>query len=134
MTYISFAIFTDTPARLRNFLIARGVMQQITDPQDGSQKLVGVLPGMEWVEIPNPLITDLGAHDTRRLFLVKFARESLAQKADGVRQWAIDNSTVVQAPVGWTIYGQPATGDIYKINGEQVWLVKDAAERFGVWQ
>lgn len=136
MSYINFVIITDTPARLRTFLVNREIIKQVNDGIGGTI-YIGSLSGMEWVELPNPIVTDPGPpsiHDTRRVFLVKFAWESREQKADAFKQWIIDNSTIVQAPVGWTIYGQPATGDIYKINGEQVWLVKDAAERFGVWQ
>ena len=44
-----------------------------------------------------------------------------------------NNSSVVNAPVNYLINGVHA-GSAYKITGEQVWLVRDNPERFGVWQ
>jgi hypothetical protein len=84
------------------------------------------------------------------VYLVKFAHESQANEVDGdlvdgegnpVNQydwskfgkWVKANSSVVNAPVNYLINGEHA-GDAYKIIGEQVWLVRNAPERFGVWQ
>jgi hypothetical protein len=52
---INFAIITDTPARLATFLVNRGIIQQ-----NAEGNYVGVLPGMEWVRVPNPIVTDPG--------------------------------------------------------------------------
>ena len=35
---ISFTLLTDTPARLRNQLIARGIIETYTDPRTGSRR------------------------------------------------------------------------------------------------
>jgi hypothetical protein len=153
MLYNNFVVVTDTPARLRDFLINRGVIEQ-----DAEGNLVGVRPGMEWVKVPNPIVTDPGSgvpgepgyipptYDTRSVFLVKFAHESLdddmieGSPGSGdvldwskFGNWVKNNSTVQAAPAGWTINGEPA-GNARKVNGEQVWLVHDRPERFGVWQ
>lgn len=160
MSYISFTVITDTPVRLRNFLVARNVIEE---RPVGSGNYTGVLPGMEWVNVPNPIQTapasgtpgEVGyippTYDNRSVFLVKFAHEALAdQEADGgmvdgdgnpVNQydwsrfgkWIKANSTIVTAPPNYLINGEPA-GDAYKITDELVWLVRDNPERFGVWQ
>lgn len=160
MDYINFVILTDTPARLRNFLINRGVMQEVTDPSDGTVSLVGTRPGMEWVKVPNPIETAPGntaadpivppTYDTRPVFLVKFAHDSVDNEVEGPTQeangqpidqynwskfgkWVMTNSTVVNAPANFMIQGEHA-GEARKINGELVWLIKDRPERFGTWQ
>jgi hypothetical protein len=128
---ISFVIITDTPARLANFLVNRGIIEQNAD---GSYE--GVRPGMEWVKVPNPIVTDPGpppVYDTRSVFLVKFAWESESEKADAFRDWIVANSSVVNAPVNYTINGEHA-GSARKITGEQVWLAHIDPDRFGVWQ
>src|SRR5262245_49569366 len=126
MLYISFVVITDTPGRLRDFLIARGIIEEVTD-NEGTH-LRGVRPGMEWVRVPNPIVTDPGSrvfgepgyvpptYDTRNVYLVKFAHESLDNEVDGdtpenqynwskFGKWVVANSAVQNAPVGWTIYG-----------------------------
>jgi hypothetical protein len=128
---ISFVIITDTPARLATFLVNRGIIEQNAD---GSY--VGVRPGMEWVKVPNPIVTDPGpppVYDARSVFLVKFAWESESEKADAFRDWIIANSSAVNAPVNYTINGVHA-GSARKITGEQVWLAHIDPDRFGVWQ
>jgi hypothetical protein len=149
MHYISFVVITDTPGRLATFLTNRGIIEQKTDPITGQTYYAGVRPGMEWAGVPNPIVTDPGpppVYDTRAVFLVKFAHESQTeQEAEGnviqVNQydwsrfgkWVKANSSVVSAPVNYTINGEHA-GNAYKVNGQQVWLVRDRPERFGVWQ
>jgi hypothetical protein len=154
---ISFVIITDTPARLANFLVSRGIIKQNAD---GSY--VGVRPGMEWVKVPNPIQTAPASGvfgepgyvpptmDTRAVFLVKFAHESEANEVDGplvdaegnpinqydwskFGKWVKANSSVVNAPVNYTINGEHA-GSARKVTGEQVWLVHVDPDRFGVWQ
>jgi hypothetical protein len=155
--YISFVVITDTPGRVATFLSSRGIIEQ-----NAQGNWVGVRPGMEWVKVPNPIVTDPGSgtfgeedyvpptHDTRSVFLVKFAHESVDFEVDGeltdgegnavnqydwskFGQWVKANSSVVDAPANYLINGEPA-GNAYKINGENVWLVRDNPERFGVWQ
>lgn len=159
MFYNSFVVLTDTPARLANFLEARGYVKQVTDPTSGETSYVGVKPGMEWVKVPNPIMTDPGSgtpgqpgyippiYDDRSVFLVKFAHESLDADQEDVGDsplsdqfefskfaaWVRNNSTVVTAPPNYTINGQPV-GDAYKINGQNVWIVRIQPERFGIWQ
>lgn len=157
MNYLNFVVITDTPAQLRDFLIARNIIKQVPD-DSGGQQLVGVLPGMEWAKVPNPIQTDPGSgtpgqpgyvpptYDTRVCFLVKFAHESEADQEAGqgdtsgnqydwskFGQWVKANSTVVDAPANYMINGVWA-GQAYKINNQPVWLVRDNPERFGVWQ
>jgi hypothetical protein len=132
---ISFVVITDTPARLANFLVNRGIIEQVPDGE-GGQHYVGVRPGMEWVKVPNPIVTDPGpppVYDTRSVFLVKFAWESESEKAQAFRDWIVANSSVVNAPVNYTINGVHA-GSARKVTGEQVWLVHIDPDRFGVWQ
>jgi hypothetical protein len=150
---MNFVVITDTPVRLRDFLINRGIIEAVTNHQDGSTVYVGVRPGMEWVKVPNPIVTDPGpppVYDTRSVFLVKFAHESEANEVDGplvdaegnpinqydwskFGKWVKANSSVVNAPVNYTINGEHA-GSARKITGEQVWLVHIDPDRFGVWQ
>jgi hypothetical protein len=132
---ISFVVITDTPARLANFLVNRGIIEQVPDGE-GGQHYAGVRPGMEWVKVPNPIVTDPGpppVYDTRSVFLVKFAWESESEKAEAFRDWIEANSSAVNAPVNYTINGEHA-GSARKITGEQVWLVHIDPDRFGVWQ
>jgi hypothetical protein len=131
---INFVVLTDTPARLRDFLIARGVIEQITD--NSGTYLQGVRPGMEWVRVPNPIQTSPGpppVYDDRAVYLVKFAHESQSEKADAFRDWIVANSSVVNAPVNYLINGEHA-GSARKVTGENVWLVHIDPDRFGVWQ
>jgi hypothetical protein len=161
MLYINFVVITDTPVRLRNFLISRGILEEVT--MQGETVLVGTRPGMEWVRVPNPIVTggtgtelDPFVYDDRNVYLVKFAHESLDNEVDGplttgtgteedpfvpvdvydwskFAKWVKANSSVVNAPVNYTINGVHA-GSARKITGEQVWLVHTDPERFGVWQ
>jgi hypothetical protein len=137
---ISFTVITDTPQRLANFLVSRGVIEQ-----NASGNYVGVLPGMEWVKVPNPIVTDPGSgvlgepgyvpptYDTRSVFLVKFAWESQSEKAQAFIDWVIANSSVADAPANYTINGVHV-GSARKVTGQQVWLAHIDPDRFGVWQ
>src|SRR5262245_2326426 len=149
MLYNNFVVVTDTPGRLKDFLIARGVIEEYTAPDSGQIELRGVRPGMEWVKVPNPIITDNSdplnpVYDTRAVYLVKFAHESLEddviqgsptpETGDALEwskfgSWVRNNSTVQTAPAQWTINGEPV-GNAHKINGENVWLIRDRPERF----
>jgi hypothetical protein len=128
---ISFTVITDTPQRLANFLVSRGIIEQNAQGQ-----YVGVRPGMEWVRVPNPIQTSPGpppVYDDRAVYLVKFAWESESEKADAFRDWIVANSSVVNAPVNYLINGEHA-GSARKVTGENVWLAHINPERFGVWQ
>jgi hypothetical protein len=150
---ISFVVITSTPGLLATFLANRGIIEQVSDGE-GGQVYVGVRPGMEWVKVPNPIQTSPGpppVYDTRAVFLVKFAHESQAFDDDNLTnspttddygniydytrfgRWVKGNSTIVAAPANYLINGVHA-GNAYKINGQQVWLIRDNPERFGVWQ
>lgn len=156
--YINFVVVTDTPGRLKDFLINRGVIQEVLDPSSNTQVLIGTRPGMEWVKVPNPIETAPGnvaanvapTYDTRPVYLVKFAHESVENEVDGPTveangqpidqydwskfgKWVKANSTVVNAPANYIINGEHA-GEARKINGELVWLIHDRPERFGTWQ
>lgn len=162
MHYISFVVITDTPGRLRDFLINRNVLESAIDPISNTEYLVGTNPGMEWVNVPNPIQTapangvfgEVGyvppTYDNRKVYLVKFAHESVNNEIDGpiaeangqptniydwskFGKWVKTNSSVVNAPANYIINGGHA-GEAYKINGELVWLIRDRPERFGVWQ
>lgn len=158
MNYINFIIITDTPGKLATFLASRNIITQKTDPKTGATYYVGVLPGMEWVKVPNPITTggtgtqlDPYVYDTRACFLVKFAHESADNQEDhdspgdagdqstnqydwtNFGKWVKANSTIVDAPANYKINGVWA-GQAYKINNQLVWLVRDRPERFGVWQ
>jgi hypothetical protein len=137
---ISFTVITDTPQRLANFLVSRGIVEQ-----DAQGNYVGVRPGMEWARVPNPIQTAPGSgtpgeigyvpptYDDRAVFLVKFAWESESEKAQGFIDWVVANSSVVNAPVNYLINGEHA-GSARKVTGENVWLAHINPERFGVWQ
>jgi hypothetical protein len=158
MNYLNFVIITDTPGKLATFLASRNIITQQTDQDTQQTYYVGVLPGMEWVKVPNPIVTggtgtelDPYVYDTRACFLVKFAHESMDDQDDSATnspgtddyanvfdwtrfgRWVKGNSTLVDAPATYTINGEWA-GQAYKINNQLVWLVRDRPERFGVWQ
>jgi hypothetical protein len=132
---ISFTVITDTPARLATFLVNRGIIEQ-----NAQGNYVGVRPGMEWVKVPNPIVTggtgteaNPFVYDDLAVYLVKFAWESESEKAQAFIDWVVANSSVANAPVNYTINGVHA-GSARKITGEQVWLVHIDPDRFGVWQ
>src|SRR5262249_22748663 len=78
----------------------RGVISQITSAE--GTKLVSNLPGLEWVEVPNPIIVtpaqgnpgDPGyippVMDDRHAYLVKFANENQDDQQSGIDQGSSD--------------------------------------------
>jgi hypothetical protein len=147
---LNFVVITSTPGLVATFLASRGIIEQYTTLA-GETAYRGVRPGMEWVRVPNPIQTGVDGSgnpvmDTRAVFLVKFAHESADNEVDvdsdtstnqydwsKFGRWVKNNSSVVTAPANYTINGEPA-GNAYKITGQNVWLVRDNPERFGVWQ
>jgi hypothetical protein len=146
---ISFSIITATPALLRNRLLERGIIKEVTS--FGQTQIVGVHPGFEWVRVPNPIMVsgtgtpgDPYVPGAQAVYLVKFAHEAEADQIEApddplntdmgdltnytkLGKWIKNNSTVVTIN---SVDGKswPAR----KINGEQMWLVR--SDDFGVWQ
>lgn len=93
---ISFTIITSTPAVLRNQLVARDVIKEITitDPNGSTRtKLIGVRQGLEWIEVANPIKAsgtgtpaDPYVPDSRHCYLVKLVRAAEANEIDGLIQ------------------------------------------------
>jgi len=94
---ISFTIITSTPAVLRNQLIARDIIKEEVD-RFGQTQLVGVREGLEWIEVPNPIVKTLAVGtrgeigyvppvmDTRRCYLVKLVRAAEGNEESGLQQ------------------------------------------------
>jgi hypothetical protein len=84
MSYISFTALTTTPKELRDRMVARGIFKL----EDG--QYVGVNPGTEYLEVPNPIVKTPAVGtpfepgyvppvmDTRRCYMVKLAHEAEA--------------------------------------------------------
>jgi hypothetical protein len=139
---ISFTIITTTPTILRNQLIARDVIQSVV--QDGQTVLVGVREGLEWIEVPNPIVTTVGTGspdepgtimDTRRCYLVKLVRTAEANEVlspgdllhnTKLGQWVLANSTAD------TITSADGKSWPARKVGTNFWLV--SSDDFGIWQ
>lgn len=81
---IDLVLATANPARVRDLLIARSVCKIA----DGA--LVGVKPGFEFVEVPNPLAVsgsgteaDPYVYDTRKVYLIRLAHDTANDELDG---------------------------------------------------
>jgi hypothetical protein len=147
----SFTLLTDTPGRLRTRLIERGIIETYTDGRTGQQMLKGVRPGVEWVEVPNPIVVtpavgDPGTQnnpnpdyvpavmDPRHVYLVKVTHDAEDDQMDGMppgmtklKQWIIDNSTAD------TITSADGRSWAARNINDNFWLIPDTAD-FGVWQ
>ena len=141
---ISFTIITSTPAALRDRLIARDVIKEETFTDlDGVTKtrLVGVREGLEWAQVPNPIVTSLSPRvmDTRRCYLVKLVRVAEDFECEGearderalllrtkLGKWVAANS------VAETLTSADGRSWSSRRVGTNFWLV--AADDFGVWQ
>jgi hypothetical protein len=138
---ISFTILTDTPIRLRDQLIARDIIMQTP------QGLTGVRRGVEWVEVPNIIVTTLAVGtrgqpgyvprgmDPRRCWLVKLAWEAEANEKEGgdgsilqtkFGQWVMNNS------VADTLTSADGRSWPARRVGTNFWLT--ISDDFGVWQ
>jgi hypothetical protein len=137
---ISFTILTTTPAVLRDQLIARDVIKE--EVQEGQTVLVGVREGLEWVEVPNPIVTSVGpprVMDTRRCYLVKLVRAAEDNECEGeprdgralllrtkLGKWIAANS------VPQTLTSADGRSWPSRRVGNNFWAV--ASDDFGVWQ
>jgi hypothetical protein len=152
---ISFTILTTAPGDLHTFLMARGFLVETTN-QDDSKTLRGAKPGVEFIKVPNRIVTALGnpatmtppTYDARHCFLVKIAHEAhedeiagLAQtNTDGSRKliWARTKLGVWIANNSSAFSVTDAAGKTYrgrKITGQPVWLLReDDAAQIAVWQ
>ena len=142
---ISFTIITSTPTVLRNQLIARDVIQSVTVTLPGGQQsteLVGVRKGLEWVEVPNPIVSsgsgtklDPYVYDTRHCYLVKLVSAAEANEVlsagdllhnTKLGQWVLANS------VADTLTSADGRSWPSRKVGTNFWLV--ASNDFGTWQ
>lgn len=146
---ISFTLMTSDPAELKTRLVARGILQNVA----------GVVPtfdGLEYVQVPNPIVAVLGAvgpprvpltMDPRNVYLVKLVRAAETDEMNGdavndaqgvprllwlrtkLGKWVFANS------VAETIAG--ADGATFRTRrvGTKFWFIRDDdAPAFGVWQ
>ena len=81
---IDFILATADPLRVHDFLIARSICKI----ENGA--LVGVKPGFEFVEVPNPLAVsgtgteqDPYVYDTRKVFHIRLAHDTANDELDG---------------------------------------------------
>jgi hypothetical protein len=137
---ISFTILTTTPAVLRDQLIARDVINQVT--QEGQTVLVGVREGLEWVEVPNPILTVLGppaVRDTRRCYLVKLVRAAEDNECEGEPR--DERALLLRTKLGKWIAANSVAETLTSVDGRSwpsrkvgtnFWAV--ASDDFGVWQ
>lgn len=152
---ISFTLLTSTPKDLRDFLLARGFLQE-----DATTKALPVLPGVECVEVPNSIVTTPAVldkdgafvtpavYDTRRVYMVKVSGVSEGDEVSGKAQvnadgspkliwqktklgaYILANSTAENATdgAGKTFRGR-------KVTGMNVWLLNEVdGAQLGVWQ
>lgn len=158
---ISFTLLTDTPARLRNQLIARGIIETYIDPRTGQTMLKGVRPGVEFIEVPNPIVVTPAVGepgqpgyvpavmDPRHCYLVKMAWEAEGDETDGLQQDDVDPDTgrrTLRSLAARTKFGQwvvanstpetitSATGQSWQARNinDNFWLV--LTDDFGEWQ
>jgi hypothetical protein len=160
---ISFTVITSTPLVFRNQLLNRGIVEPRISARDGSTSYVGVKNGLEWIEVPNPIVTTLATGvlgevgyvpavmDTRRVFLVKMAQDMHDDQIDGIEQ---DDVTTVEerevrtkkALILRTKWGQwimaNSTADTVTSADGRSWPARKvgtatwfvASDDFGVWQ
>ena len=145
---IDFALATNNPAKVKDFLVNRGII---------NDDFSGVRTGFEYtVEgIPNPIMTALGSggrvtdpgyvpptYNSMKVYLVRFSHETEADEiADDATQ--ADNFTKSKLVKWVKANGTPVTIDSVdgwsvdtwrvKITGTNVFLTNDL-ERMGVWQ
>lgn len=161
---ISFTLITDTPGRVRTFLINRGILEQRTAPS-GQTYLAGTLPGVEFTvnAVPNPIIvtpaqgtpgTDDNpnpnyvppVYDDRKVYLVQMSRDAEADQTDGIQQTDAQGKLLdvdARTKLGAFVKNNGARDDInvngtivpaWKITNQNIWLARDPQGLFGTWQ
>jgi hypothetical protein len=141
---ISFTILTTTPAVLRDQLIARDVIKQVT--QEGQTVLVGVREGLEWIEVPTPIKasgsgTELDPYvaDSRRCYLVKLVRTAEDNECEGEPR--DERALLLRTKLGKWIAANSVAETLTSVDGKSwpsrrvgnnFWAV--ASDDFGVWQ
>jgi hypothetical protein len=157
---ISFTLLTDTPVRVRNFLLNRGIIEQVTDSVTGLQTLRGVLFGLEWTEVPNPIIVTpaQGASpylpgyvppvfDSRNVYLVKMTSAAEDDQTSGITQTDGQGKPLdvdARTKLGAFVKNNGARDDIdvngvallpaWKITNQEIWLCRDKQGLLGTWQ
>src|SRR5262245_17408097 len=90
---INFTVLTDTPGRVRQFLLDRGIIKQVTNPRTGATQYVGARDGVEFTatSLPNPIVVTPAVgepgtrdnpnpdyvppvYDDRKVFLIRLGR------------------------------------------------------------
>lgn len=138
---ISFTVITSTPVVFRNHLVARGIVTLET--VDGVPNTpVAVRDGLEWVEIPNPIVTSLGpprVMDTRRCYLVKMVRAAEDDECFGETRDA--RPLLLRTKFGKWVQANSVAATLTSADGlswpsrrvsSNTWLV--ASDDFGIWQ
>jgi hypothetical protein len=159
---ISFTVITSTPLVFRNQLLNRGIVEPRISARDGSTSYVGVKNGLEWIEVPNPIVTTLATGvfgevgyvpavmDTRRTFLVKMAQDMHDDQIDGIEQdeEVVEGEThkrkkalILRTKWGQWIMANSTADTVTSADGRSwparkvgtaTWFV--ASDDFGVWQ
>lgn len=124
-----FIIATNTPVKVRDFLIARGIGQMVDDGQ-GNQVFTGAHSGMKFTAsgIPNP-VPDFRPGGNLRMYLFRFVRDmEEADRSDTgvvvdtgdpdprltksrIARWVRNNGTPVTVGLGDNWNYNPETGE-----------------------
>lgn len=137
---ISFTIITTTPLVLRNQLVSRGIITLQT-VEGVPNTPVPVFEGLEYTEVPNPIITSLApvVLDTRRCYLVKLVRAAEDDECTGEAR--DERALLLRTKLGKWVAANSTADTLVSADGRSwparkvgttVWLVADPA--FGVWQ
>lgn len=152
---ISFTLLTDTPARLRDQLIARGIIETYIDSRTGQTMLKGARPGVEWVEVPNPIVVTpaVGASrlpdgspnparvpavmDPRHVYLVKVAWGAEGDETSGLQQDDVDpdtggrtlRSVLARTKLGQWVMGNSVPDTITSADGRS-WQARNINNNF----
>lgn len=153
---MDFVLATNTPAKVRDIFIDRGIAQ-LVDDGEGGQVFVGTKSGFKFTAngVPNP-------HPTSplKMYLFRFVRETLADDDDTTDpdedrfnrskfvKWVRNNGIPVQVGLGDHLVYNEQTGQYeadpnktetevtawrVDFDGARFWLVRDI-ERIAVWQ
>jgi hypothetical protein len=118
---IDMILATSNPLRVRDFLVARNVCKI----EDGA--LVGVKPGFEYTEVPNPLATsgtgteaDPYVYDTRKVYLIRFAHDTAADGIDGQDGVGEDTSDFTRSRLVKWVKANGVAATLTGVNGYSV--------------